>query len=294
MKNLFLIILLILASFQALSQAPEKISYQAIIRNSSNQLLINQNIGMRVGVLQGSMTGSVMYSEIHNTTTNQNGLVSIEIGTGNVLTGTFASIDWANGPYYVQIETDPTGGTNYTLTSTSQLLSVPYALYAKTAGSSLPGPQGPQGPQGDNSSWVDNMDTTYTLDRIVVKGSSPNFYTVGSTSLPASISYSGNDAVPLIIKRLPNTAFNSSFSAQNINGAVLFGINQNAEACIGFNADQTNAVFRVIGSQSNPNGSIIIKPSSSEPINPTKGQIYFDNVLNKLRVWDGTTWQNCW
>jgi len=118
------------------AQAPEKMSYQAVIRDGSNTLVINQPIGMQVSILQGSSNGTEVFRELFNPNpqTNINGLVTVEIGTGIPLTGTFAGIDWSNGPYFIKTETDPTGGTNYTIVGTSQLLSAPYALYAKTSG----------------------------------------------------------------------------------------------------------------------------------------------------------------
>ncbi|MDB2697936.1 hypothetical protein N9Y29_02045, partial [Crocinitomicaceae bacterium] len=119
------------------AQAPEKMSYQAVIRNATNDLMSNQTVGMKVSLLQGSTTGTIIFSETHTSNTNLNGLVSIEIGAGNILSGDFTTVDWANGPYYVQTEIDLTGGTNYTLTQTTQMMSVPYALYAKTAGAEL-------------------------------------------------------------------------------------------------------------------------------------------------------------
>ncbi|HPE58561.1 MAG TPA: hypothetical protein PK904_19300, partial [Bacteroidales bacterium] len=114
------------------AQAPEKMSYQAVIRNSSNQLVTNQQIAMQISIIQGSADGKTVYSETQEPTTNANGLVSIEIGTGTA-TSDFSTINWANGPFFIKTETDPEGGTNYSITSTSQLLSVPYALHAKTA-----------------------------------------------------------------------------------------------------------------------------------------------------------------
>ena len=112
-------------------------SYQAVIRNGSNGLVTSSPVGMRVSILQGSPTGTLVYQEIYNPNpqTNANGLVAIEIGGGTPLTGTFTTIDWSAGPYFIKTEIDPTGGTNYTITGTSQLLSVPYALYAKTVAS---------------------------------------------------------------------------------------------------------------------------------------------------------------
>jgi len=115
------------------AQAPEKMSYQAVVRNSSDQLVTNTSVGMQISVLQGSATGTAVYVERPFPTTNANGLVTIEIGTGTVVSGDFATIDWANGPYFIKAETDLNGGSNYTITGTSQLLSVPYALHAKTA-----------------------------------------------------------------------------------------------------------------------------------------------------------------
>ncbi len=114
---------------QASAQAQWKMNYQAVIRNSSDELIINTTIGMRINILQGTSTGTVVYTETQTPATNANGLVTIEIGAA----AGFNNINWANGPYYIKTETDPSGGTNYTLTGTSQLLSVPYALHAKTA-----------------------------------------------------------------------------------------------------------------------------------------------------------------
>lgn len=115
-------------------QSPNSMSYQAVVRDQNNNLITNKGVGIKTSILQGSVSGSEVYVEIYNpnATTNANGLVSLEIGTGIPLTGSLSTIDWSSGPYFIKIETDPTGGTDYTITGTSQLLSVPYALHAKT------------------------------------------------------------------------------------------------------------------------------------------------------------------
>jgi hypothetical protein len=136
MKRILLTVGILLGCHLVSAQAPEKMSYQAVMRNTTGQLLVNQNIGVKVSVLQGSPAGTVVYSERLTGMTNVNGLISMEIGTGTVLSGTFAAINWPSGNYYLKTETDPTGGTSYTIAGTSQLLSVPYAMYAKTSGSS--------------------------------------------------------------------------------------------------------------------------------------------------------------
>ena len=120
-------LLLTLSSF---AQAPEKMSYQAVIRGANNALVTNQQVGMQISILQGS---TAVYEETQTPTSNTNGLVSLEIGTGTVISGSFTAIDWSADTYFIKTETDPTGGTNYTITGTSQLLSVPFALYAKTS-----------------------------------------------------------------------------------------------------------------------------------------------------------------
>lgn len=132
MRRIFNVLATILLTASLFGQSPEKMSYQAVIRNTSNQLVSQQQVGMQVSIIQGSISGQVVYSEIQSPSTNANGLVSIEIGVG-ASSDDFSSIDWANGPYFVKTETDPAGGTDYTITGTSQLLSVPYALHAKTA-----------------------------------------------------------------------------------------------------------------------------------------------------------------
>ena len=157
MKNIYSVIAGLLITASVWAQAPQKMSYQAVIRNSSDALVTSTPVGMRISVLQGSVFGASVYVETQTPSTNANGLVSLEIGMGTPVTGTFATINWSAGPYFIKTETDPTGGTAYTIVGTNELMSVPYAFYAETSGSSTPGPQGaqgvtgqqgPQGPQG--------------------------------------------------------------------------------------------------------------------------------------------------
>ncbi|MCE9538617.1 MAG: hypothetical protein K8R85_05290, partial [Bacteroidetes bacterium] len=131
MKKILTILAVLLFVVSVHAQAPQKMSYQAVIRNSGGTLLTSTLVGMQISILQGSSTGTPVYVETQTPTTNVNGLVSIEIGGG---TG-FDAINWANGPYFIKTETDVAGGTNYSISGTSQLLSIPYALHAKTADS---------------------------------------------------------------------------------------------------------------------------------------------------------------
>lgn len=130
------------------AQAPQGFTYQAVVRNTAGELIELSPVGVKLSIQQGSENGITVYSETHSLTTNANGLMSMAIGSGTSLSGSFSGIDWASGPFFLKTETDPNGGSNYSIESTTQLMSVPYALYANQTGSSLPGPQGDQGPAG--------------------------------------------------------------------------------------------------------------------------------------------------
>ena len=138
MKKLYSLIATIILISSVFSQSPEKMSYQAVIRNSSNNLVTNAAVGMKISILQGSAEGTAVYAETQLPVTNGNGLVSIEIGTGST-SDDFSAINWTGGPYFLKTETDLNGGANYTIVGTSQLLSVPYALFSKIAGNVFSG-----------------------------------------------------------------------------------------------------------------------------------------------------------
>lgn len=129
MKKIFSVIAGIAITACALAQAPQKMSYQAVIRDNAGQLIVNHLVGMQVSILKNSPSGNAVYTETLTPATNANGLISIEIGNA---TG-FDTINWGSDIYFIKTETDPTGGTTYSITGTSQLLSVPYAIHAKTA-----------------------------------------------------------------------------------------------------------------------------------------------------------------
>ena len=132
-KGSILFLFFIMIHAVGIGQAPDLISYQAIIRNSSNELVSNVSVGTRISILRGTAADVLLYQEEHSVKTNLNGLIYLNIGSGAPLFGTMSGIDWSKGPFYVKSETDPTGGKNYTLVVVSQLLSVPFSIYAKSA-----------------------------------------------------------------------------------------------------------------------------------------------------------------
>lgn len=222
MKKLIILFSAIILATQLFAQAPSKMSYQAIIRNASNNLVVNQTVGMRISILKGSSSGTAVYVETQTPTTNANGLVSIEIGGGSVVTGTFAGINWGDDSYFIKTETDPAGGTSYTISGSSQLLSVPYALYAKTAGGSSGGISVTNAVVGS----ANNITITdVNVSSIVVNfGGSAGGTTTINVTIPAASSYAPGHILYLI-----PVAFITSNPTWTVNcpGATYSALNSN-------------------------------------------------------------------
>lgn len=194
------------------AQAPQRLSYQAVVRNAADALVTNAPVGMRVSILQGSANGTPVYVETHNGITNDNGLLTVEVGGGAAVSGSFASINWGTGSYWLRTEADPNGGTSYTITGTSQLLSVPYALHAATAGSG-----GGPFTAGTGLSWSGNTLNALSnspiwnanaLLNIPVSGNAPAVNNVllfnGSAWVPGTVSGIGGTTVDC------STSFNTN------------------------------------------------------------------------------------
>jgi hypothetical protein len=420
------------------AQSPNKMSYQAVIRNTSGALLVSSPVGMRISIMRGSVTGTPVFIETHLDTTNINGLLTLEIGTGSLVSGSLSSIDWGNGSYFLKTETDPSGGTSYSISGTSQLLSVPYALYAqssaKTSDSSLWSINGntrihdssfigtrdtfdlkfrvnnvnagfvnfknrntafgynslksPKSGYSNISIGVNNLNVdssgfenigigNYTLnslttgwDNIAIgdNSQSNSSHAVHNVSMGINTlryNTNGNSMVAIGVNALANFDFPVSIAAYNTaigegsmgrattgyrntgigaysfhfltsgqqNTAVGIDAGQNLKTgsynvflgngtnvtdssisnsiAIGWNAVVSNSNVLLLGDTSNTNLNVGIgtanpkrklhiksvmrlEPINTAPSSPNKGDIYFDGILNKLRVYDGTTWQNCW
>lgn len=156
MKNLLLLFSFTL-SLLTWAQTPKTISYQGVARNSTGQPIPNQSIKIKLSLLETANSTNSLYTETHTPTTTGQGLFAVQIGAGTVLSGTYATLDWSNGPKFVKTEIDPNGGDNFTLSSTNPLNAVPFALFAASGtpgprglkgDTGATGPQGPIGPQG--------------------------------------------------------------------------------------------------------------------------------------------------
>ncbi len=196
------------------AQAPQRLSYQAVVRNAADALVTNAPVGMRVSILQGGSNGPAVYVETHSGTTNANGLLTLAVGGGTVVSGTFSTINWGANSYWLRTETDPNGGSSYTITGTSQLLSVPYALHAATAGGG-----GGSFTAGTGLNWSGNTLNALTtapiwnanaLLNIPVSGGAPSVNNVllfnGSAWVPGTVSGGGGTTVDCI------TSFNTNYT----------------------------------------------------------------------------------
>lgn len=135
MKNFFLTMLVFFAvSLSLNAQSPESFNYQAVARDNNGNPIINRTISIRISILDDYHNGIIVYSETHFPTTNQFGLFTLEIGNGIVQIGYFSNIDWGTGEKFIKVEMDVNNSSNYSLIGVSQLLSVPYAIYASQIG----------------------------------------------------------------------------------------------------------------------------------------------------------------
>lgn len=154
MKPSHLIYLLCFFPISMFAQAPQAFNYQGVARDLNGSPLSNQSISIKTSILEDSLQGGPVYSEIHQTTTNNLGLFALQIGRGTSTSGNFSTLDWGNGSHSLQIEMDESGGNSYQLLGSNQLLSVPYALYAE-----------------NGSKWSDSqLNTGIQYDQTVIVG----------------------------------------------------------------------------------------------------------------------------
>ena len=209
MKKIFAsILLLLLLQTTTFAVVPEAIKYQAVARDNGGNILANKNIGIRLSILKGNISGTAVYVETHATSSNNLGLINLEIGKGTPITGTMSAINWGNDSYFIKIEMDETGGSNYTLVGTSQLVSVPYALYAKEA--------------ENGTQWSDN-DTNiyYNTGNVGIGTNKPRkkLEVYSSERLGSQLQITGE--VPTL--RLADTAYT---------GGVVFGVAEDSNDLI--------------------------------------------------------------
>jgi hypothetical protein len=269
-----IIICMLLCTLQAAAQAPLAFNYQAVARNAAGAPLTNQNISLRLTIRDNSAIGPIVYQETQNgISTNQFGLFTTQIGGGSAVSGTFAGIDWANGAKYLKVEFDPNNGTAYLDMGTTQLLSVPYALYAEQSGSggaqpvsvadltdvNLTGLSNNQVLVWNGTSWVPTtISGSGVAQTLSINGNNLSISNGNSVTLPAesqSLSINGNN---LSISggntvALPAGASYTAGSGINISGNQISAVDNSTT-----NEIQTLSLAGSTLSLSNGGGSVTL------------------------------------
>ncbi len=302
MKKLYTLIAILLTNIAVFAQAPQKMSYQAVVRDASNGLIPNQSVGMQISVLQGSDTGTPVYVETQTPTTNANGLASLEIGTGTIVTGTFATIDWSTGTYYIKTETDLTGGSSYTITGASQLLSVPYALYSGSSNGGLEaGTTAGNTPFWNGTSWVTNSSNifndgakvginTNTPERLLSVHSNSTYYAGQTASLMLSDNFQkwnlGLGYDPVNRFSIASEDYTERFVIQQTGNVGIGTINPLAKLDVAGNikiTDGTHGAGKVLTSDANGLATWTTPAGGSS--NLANG-----SAVGNTTYWNGTDW----
>ena len=289
MRKLFTILLAVFLTATVWAQSPNKMSYQAVIRNSSEALVTNTTVGMKISILQGSASGTAVYVETQSPTTNANGLISIKIGDGTVQSGDFTNIEWANGPYFIKTETDPAGGTDYTITGTSQLLSVPYALHAKTAESV--------------SGTITETDPVFTAwdkdyaDLINTPAAADGSETKVTAGTNVTVTGSGTTASPYVVNATAGSGSTTYSVGDFAQGGIVFWVDETGQhGLVAAKEDQSTGVRWYAGTYGNTqakgdgpfsgeaNTSIII---AAQVAIGDDGSTYAARICNELQVTEG-------
>ena len=289
MRKLFTLLVAVLLTASVFAQSPEKMSYQAVIRNNNNNLVVNSNVGMQISILQYSTSGTPVYIERQFPTTNANGLVSIQIGAGTVVAGNFASIVWGNGPYFVKTETDLNGGANYTITGISQLLSVPYALHAKTAESV--------------SGTITETDPVFTAwdkdyaDLINTPAAADGSETKVTAGTNVTVTGSGTTASPYVVNATAGSGSTTYSVGDFAQGGIVFWVDETGQhGLVAAKEDQSTGVRWYAGTYGNTqakgdgpfsgeaNTSIII---AAQVAIGDDGSTYAARICNELQVTEG-------
>ncbi len=267
-QTLFLFSTFLMLNLCMKGQVPQGFNYQAVARDNSGAAITNQSIGLVINLRQVTSNGTIVYSEMHTVTSNNIGLINLVVGTGTALSGSFSVIDWAAGPYFIEINMDATGGTNYTLMGTQQLMSVPYALYAANGGggsngigsTGATGSTGFLGFTGATGSTGRTGSTGYTG----ATGSTGDRGSTGSTGATGSIGATGSTGVTGSIGStgptgaVGATGADATFSAQfNVvnSGASAYLFDNASDYVSGLNSNPTITLYRGFTYKFNINAS---------------------------------------
>lgn len=296
------IVALLIVFLSASAQTPQGFKYQAVARNDAGAILSNQNVSLRISILKREIAGEVVYSESHTAQTSAHGLINLEIGRGEVENGNFASISWGENTHFIKVEMDAQGGTNYSVLGTSQLMSVPYALYSEKSGDNywhkledeyfLPEGNVGIGVSQNNSAklMVGGYQSTYKGQILLVDKEYPISDSRSTGLITAFGSNMGDKATGRLWAIGSQSPLGKDLTITNdLEGAITFGVNGNyramslsKEGYLGVGTTEPARKLHVAD-------AMRLEPSNVAPNNPEKGDIYF-GTDGKLHLFDGVNW----
>jgi hypothetical protein len=294
MKYSLLIILACFSLMNSNAQTPQGIPYQSVIRNGSGALIINQAVHLRFSIHDSTMLGTIVYQETHITTTSNLGMITLSIGQGTPSIGTFSAINWGSGAKFMQVELDAAGGNNYIDLGTQQMMSVPYALYAATAGNALIGPQGPTGPQGlTGAQGIQGLTGPQgPIGLTGATGPQGPIGLTGATGPQGPIGLTGATGPQGPIGLTGSTGpqgIQGLTGATGANGKTILNGNVNPSAAIGSDGDfyinkTSNQLFGPKTSGAWGTGTSLVGPTGATGIFPN------GTTAGEMMYWNGTAW----
>ncbi len=309
-KIYFLIVVLFSLFNYVLADVPQKISFQSVLRDSTNNILSDAEVDVKIEISKDSIKGKTVFAEnFPKIRTNTNGFLSVEIGTGGKITGTLSGINWNDGPYYVR--TLITISPNQVIEGGSQLISVPYALHSSTADKlTIPFKE------SDTLYWKpNNYGIRYKTGNVIIgnkDSSTVNLHVEGSIIANGGMYYVSGP----LQGNYPTDAENSLIYGSR-NGGSGYPFTNSGHLILQSVTTLDRDIIFVTGKTPSPKMNITssgnvgigtmqparklhvtdamrLEPIPNPPQSPSKGDMYFDSTLNKLRVYDGSVWQNCW
>ena len=290
-----IIIINMLIGSSIFAQSPEAFKYQAIARDASGNVIANQNVSFRISIIKTSATGTPVYVETHYSITNEFGLININIGEGSVIWGNFSNIDWGIDKYFIKVELDASGGSNYQSMGTSQLLSVPYALYSKSAGNVQ------NYTAGNGISITGNVIENTAPDQTVVlngsgattvTGAYPNF-TISSTD--NNTTYTAGSGINITGTTITNTQPDQAVSLTGQGSTTVTGTypnftisstDNNTTYTAGTGLTLTGTTFSHNAHTGDVSGTTALSVTGiqGKPVSSTTP------TINQIYKWNGTNW----
>ncbi len=292
MKNYIVLILLFCAGL-SFAQSDQGFNYQAVVQNSDGEIIKDDFVSLRFWILKGSSNGDILYRESHSAVyTGTEGILSLQIGTGSSDVGDFESIDWSADKHFIRVDLDENNGNDYTQMGITQLMAVPYAMYAFNAGGGVSGDDwGSQTVNSDNTlSGNGTALSPLTVNTSAVNTDNQSLSIDGnqlsiSNGNTISIPTGGTDADADPTNEIQNLSINTAGTDVDLNITDGTGVSFNIEDA---DADPTNELQELSNSKSGDNVTVTITDGNSTTFNVRDGDFSSSNELQDLSFSNNT------